>query len=91
MAALCRIGTYPSGGMAVTVIRRQRKEDGGSAVAALGSVFLSHSSHDREWTRKLAGDLEQAGSAFSSMSGTSVTATCSSPGSITGCGQLRTG
>jgi tetratricopeptide (TPR) repeat protein len=30
-------------------------------VAALESVFLSHSSHDREWTRKLAGDLEQAG------------------------------
>ena len=30
-------------------------------MAALESVFLSHSSHDREWTRKLAGDLEQAG------------------------------
>jgi tetratricopeptide (TPR) repeat protein len=30
-------------------------------VAAQGSVFLSHSSHDREWSRKLAGDLEQAG------------------------------
>jgi len=30
-------------------------------VASLSSVFLSHSSHDREWSRKLAGDLEQAG------------------------------
>ena len=30
-------------------------------MATLGSVFLSHSSHDREWSRKLAGDLEQAG------------------------------
>jgi hypothetical protein len=30
-------------------------------VAALGSVFLSHSSHDREWAQKLAGDLKQAG------------------------------
>lgn len=30
-------------------------------MAALGSVFLSHSSHDREWSLKLAGDLEQAG------------------------------
>jgi tetratricopeptide (TPR) repeat protein len=30
-------------------------------MAALGSVFLSHSSHDREWSRKLAGDLERAG------------------------------
>jgi tetratricopeptide (TPR) repeat protein len=30
-------------------------------VVARGSVFLSHSSHDGVWTRKLAGDLEQAG------------------------------
>jgi tetratricopeptide (TPR) repeat protein len=30
-------------------------------VATLGSVFLSHSSHDGEWSLKLAGDLEQAG------------------------------
>ena len=30
-------------------------------MAALGSVFLSHSSHDREWAQKLAGDLKQAG------------------------------
>ena len=30
-------------------------------MATLGSVFLSHSSHDGEWSQKLAGDLEQAG------------------------------
>src|SRR5690349_11998693 len=30
-------------------------------MAAQGSVFLSHSSHDREWSRKLAGDLARAG------------------------------
>ena len=30
-------------------------------MATLGSVFLSHSSHDGEWSQKLAGDLERAG------------------------------
>ena len=60
-------------------------------MAALTSVFLSHSSHDRDWSLKLARDLEQAGlSVFLDEWDINHGDLLHRPAPMTGCGKLRT-